>query len=223
MGASMWSWLGRRVEAEVLEIALKHTGKVVEVAKAAEKLFRAYADGDASAAEAAKAEVFKAESEADDIKREAIRLMSEGLIHPIDREELIRLILTVDDIAAYLKGAARRAGMMGPESINKEIRVMAADMASKTRVAAEKLLEAVSIIRSDPKKALALADEVERIEEDVDDMRAQALAKVFEFCDKCEKISACLIAKEIIDSIENATDRCEDASDVIRSIALLRA
>ena len=223
MGSSMWSWLGRRVEAEVLEIALKHVRKVVEAAQAAERLFRAYAEGDAPAADAARAEVFRAESEADDIKREAIRLMSEGFIHPIDREELIRLILTVDDIAAYLKGAARRAGMVPPDSIDKGVRALAADMASRVRASAERLLEAVEVIRKDPKKALALADEVERIEEEVDDIRAQALAKVLEFCDACDRMSACLIAKEIVDSIENASDRCEDAGDVIRSIALLRA
>ena len=223
MGSSMWSWLGRRVEAEVLEIALKHVRKVVEAAVAGERLFRAYADGDVGAAEAAKADVFRAESEADDIKREAIRLMSEGFIHPIDREELIRLILTVDDIAAYLKGAARRAGMVPPDRIDKGIRALAADMASRVRAAAERLVEAVAVLRKEPRKALSLADEVERIEEEVDEVRAQALAKVLEFCDKCEVMSACLIAKEIIDSIENASDRCEDAGDVIRSIALMRA
>lgn len=223
MGSSMWSWLGRRVEAEVLEIALKHARKVVEAAAAAEKLFREYASGNAPASEAARAEVFRAESEADDVKREAIRLMSEGLIHPIDREELIRLILTVDDVAAYLKGAARRAGMVGPELIDEGVRALAAEMASRVRAQAEKLYTAVEVIRRDPKKALTLADEVERIEEEVDEVRAQALAKVLEFCDRCERMSACIIAKEIVDSIENASDRCEDSADVIRSIALMRA
>ncbi len=39
----------------------------------------------------------------------------------------------------------------------------------------------------------------------------------------CEesKISQCLMLKEVMDSIENSADKCEDVADVLRSIALL--
>jgi len=33
--------------------------------------------------------------------------------------------------------------------------------------------------------------------------------------------SNCILVREIITTIENAADRCEDAADVLRSIALL--
>ena len=67
---------------------------------------------------------------------------------------------------------------------------------------------------------MKIADKIEALEEEVDEIRVMGLAKVLEWCDKTGP-SACIIAKEAVDSIENAEDRCEDVADVIRSIALL--
>jgi len=53
--------------------------------------------------------VFESERKADDIKRRIIRELSEEFVHPIDREELIRLILATDDIATFAKEASRMA------------------------------------------------------------------------------------------------------------------
>ncbi|MBS7621781.1 DUF47 family protein, partial [Candidatus Bathyarchaeota archaeon] len=41
-------------------------------------------------------------------KEEIISEISRGPFHPIDREDIIELVLTIDDIAANLKSASRK-------------------------------------------------------------------------------------------------------------------
>ena len=151
-----------------------------------------------------------------------LRELNKGYIHPIGRDELIRLVLVGDDIAAYLKAVVRKACMSEPSEIPEEIKDYAIRMAEEIHDATTKLVEAVSLVKKEPKKALELADEVEKIEEEIDDIRDEALRSVFNICNN-SKPSTCLISKEIIDSLENSSDRCEDTGDVIRSIAVMNA
>ncbi|OYT50709.1 MAG: hypothetical protein B6U76_12265 [Desulfurococcales archaeon ex4484_217_2] len=104
--------------------------------------------------------------------------------------------------------------------IPEEILKILYEMASKVYESTLLIRDAIMEIYENPKEALEIADKIEALEEEVDEIRVTGLAKILEWCNKTEP-SACIIAKETIDSIENAEDRCEDVADVIRSIALL--
>ncbi len=221
MGAPTWSWISRRVEKEVLRRALEHIEKISQVAAETVKVMEALKASQPPQVLEAFQRVDKLEGEADEIKRNIIKEMSEGFIHPIDREELMRLILVADDIAAYLKAASRRATMIDPDKLDAAIKEYAVKMSEEVAKAASLLKNAIEGLVSNPRNSLKLADNVERIEEQVDDLRDDALREVMKFCDKAT-VSACIIGKEIIDSLENSSDRCEDVADVVRSIAVMR-
>ncbi len=221
MGGSTWAWVSRRVEAQVLTGAIKHLSKVIEVAKATEELFSRFLRGDSEGFKGLCREVHRLEGEADAIKRELLKELSKGLIHPISREELVRLVLINDDIAVYLKAATRRACLVEPNVVSEGIKELVLSMVRKVREATELLKEAIEELSRDPRKSLELADRVESIEEEVDELRINALAKVLKFCDE-SRPSACIVAKEVVDAVENSADRCEDSADVIRSVAILR-
>ena len=221
MGAPTWSWISRRVEKEVLRRALEHIEKISQVAAETVKVMEALKASQPPQVLEAFQRVDKLEGEADEIKRNIIKEMSEGFIHPIDREELMRLILVADDIAAYLKAASRRATMIDPDKLDAAIKEYAVKMSEEVAKATSLLENAIEGLVSNPRNSLKLADNVERIEEQVDDLRDDALREVMKFCDKAT-VSACIIGKEIIDSLENSSDRCEDVADVVRSIAVMR-
>ena len=222
MGATTWSWIARTVETMVISKALEHISRVIEVAECAHKLFLKFRDGSREGVLSTYSCVYESEKKADEVKRTIIKELSEGFIHPIDREELIRLVLTVDDIAAYVKAACRRACLVNPRDVDPTIRDYLIEMISRVVKSVKLLKEAIEVLRKEPKKALELADNVERIEEEVDEIRIKALAEVLKLCDK-SRPSVCLMAKDIVDSLENSEDRCEDSADVIRSIAILRS
>jgi len=217
---TMWSWIAKRKEREVISICIKHVDKVIEVAKYAKDLMNAYANGMIDKVKELYREVFDREKEADDIKRSIIAELSKGIFHPIDREDLVRLTLTIDDVAAYLKAASRRLMLLIPTRVSKEISNLLILMASKVYEATMLIKDAIIELVEDPRKSLKLADDIERIEEEVDDIRMKALEEVLKWCEEV-KVSPCIICKEVVDSLENAADKCEDVADVIRAIALL--
>jgi len=221
MGAPTWAWISRRVEAKVIGRALEHASKIIEVAEVSYKLFQEFKEGSADKVKKTYGVVHQLEKEADDIKRSILKELSRGFIHPIDREELVRLVLINDDIAAYLKAATRRASLVEPNEITVVIRNLITKMVERVVESTKLLKKAIEALVNNPENALELADSVERLEEEVDEIRMEALAEVLKFCDKARP-SACIIAKEIVDSVENSEDRCEDSADVIRSIVVLR-
>ncbi len=218
--ASTWSWISRRRQTEIIQKYSTHIVKVIEVVEHTHDMIKAYSEGKIDDARKKYEEAFNAEREADEIKRKIIEELSTEVFHPIDREELIRLILTTDDIAAYAKAATRRLLLVLNDKLNQEIVSKLLEMASKLYEAVKLLKEAANQLLYNPREALKIADKIERLEEEIDDIRMEALGKVLRFCNEA-KPSLCLISKELVDSLENASDRCEDTADVIRSIALL--
>ncbi len=218
--ASTWAWIGRRRQREIIALCLSHINKVIDEAQHLKKLLEHCLKRERSEAEKEFEEVFRIEREADDIKRNIFMELSKGIFHPIDREDLIRLVLTADDIADYVKSASRKLMLPSSSKIPEEIFKTLYEMASKVYESTLLIKDAIMEIYENPKEALEIAEKIERLEEEVDEIRVTGLAKVLEWCDKTNP-SACIIAKETIDSIENAEDRCEDVADVIRSIALL--
>jgi len=218
--ASTWAWIGRRRQREIIALCLSHISKIVEESQHLKKLLECFLKRNRGSAEREYEKIFNLEREADDIKRNIFMELSKGIFHPIYREDLIRLVLTADDIAAYVKSASRKLILPSSSKIPEEILKVLYEMASKVYESTLLIKDAIMEIYENPKEALEIANKIETLEEEVDEIRIAGLAKVLEWCDKTEP-SACIIAKETVDSIENAEDRCEDVADVIRSIALL--
>jgi len=217
---STWAWVGRRKERGVIAMCIEHLGKVIRVAELFEEMITKYIRKSYDDVRKLYTSIFNAEREADDVKRKIIAELSKGMFHPIDREELIRLVLTSDDIAAYLKAAARKLLLVLPADLPRELLDQCLIMSQRITNACKLIKDAVINLADDPQQSLKLADKVERIEEEIDEMRVKALELVLNKCREIE-VPACIVTKDFVDDIEGASDKCEDVADVIRSIALL--
>jgi predicted phosphate transport protein (TIGR00153 family) len=203
-------------------MSIEHISKVASVVNYAVKVLEAYASGNAPEASMWWNEVFKAEKEADDIKRKLIAELSSGVFHPIDRETILRLVLGSDDIAAYAKAWSRRTMLMIPLQgrLPDSTATKLVNMGKKVLEATKLVKMAIEKLVEDPRAVLGLANEIERIEEEVDDIRIDVFNEIIELCDKVNT-SFCILSKELMDSVENAADKCEDVADILRSLALL--
>jgi len=222
--ASTWGWISRRREEEILGLEKKHLAHILEVARNARALIDELETGDAARIEEAYRRVKEAERKADQVKDEIIEQLSAGLFHPIDREELLRMVLVADDIADHLNAGSRRlllftrAGGRVPGQVLESMKTI-------TQIAVEaveKLIEAVEGLRRDPGRAVQLAAEVERLEEQADEARSRGEESVIAWCDREGRPGSCIALYNALESLETATDKCEDAGDVVRSIAVLR-
>jgi predicted phosphate transport protein (TIGR00153 family) len=218
MGAK-WSWLSKRREGEVISRCIKHIDKIIEETEAFIKELEAMEKTDIDSVNEYYKKVFDAERKADEIKTSIIDELSKELIHPMSREEIIRLILTSDDIANALKAAGRRLTLVRPPYIPIDITRIFLTMAEKIREQVILLKQAIELLSRDPVKSIELAEKVERLEEEIDDIRIDAELKVLKMCNEA-RTSLCIITYMILDIIEEASDRAEDVGDVVRSIAL---
>jgi len=214
-------WLARKREKELLNLCKAHADKVVETVIHLRQVVHSFCDDDSEGMQKGFKLVFDKEREADEVKRKILDELSRGLFHPIDREEVVRFVLTADDVAANAKAAARKIRSSSLEVVTDEIKEGLKGLSEMLISIVEKMRDAFNKLIKDPKGAIKTADEVERIEEEIDDYRVELIEKILKFGDKAKSLSAWLMLKEAVESMENVADRSEDVADVIRSIAIL--
>lgn len=214
-------WLSRKKEKEILGKCKLHADAVVATVAEMKKVVYSFCEGDLESIKRGFEMVFNQERDADNLKREILEELSRGLFHPITREEVVRVVLTSDDVAANAKSAARKISASSSKDLPDEIKDGLRGLADMDVGIAEKMREALIKLLEDPKVAIEVTNEVERMEEEIDDYRVALIEKILEYGDKVKSIGAWLMLKEAVENMENVADRSEDVADVVRSIAIL--
>jgi predicted phosphate transport protein (TIGR00153 family) len=164
----------------------------------------------------AKAErVKRIEHECDDITHAVVEALHKTFITPLDRNDIYRLITKMDDIMDLVEAVSDRLALYGIPQMTKE----AADLVATLVASAEHVLIAVSGIRelSKPSGILQACVEINRLENVADQQLRGALARLFR--DEKDPISV-IKWKEIYETLEAATDRCEDVANIIEGVVL---
>ncbi len=214
-------WLSRREEKKVLNMCKKHLDKTVETVKAMARVVHSFCEEDFNALEVHYQKTFDSEREADKIKHQILYDVSKGPLHPIDREEIIRLVLTVDDIAENAKSGARKLRITSKENLTNEIKINLKEMANRCVEIVEKVRIAFIALSKGVDVAIKEADEVELLEESIDEFRIGLIKLVLKYGDETKKIGSWLMLLNAIENMEEVADHSEDVADVIRSIAIL--
>jgi len=184
---------------------------------------QAFSSNNSEDMEKAFKEIFRLEREADDEKENIIVELSKGPFHPMDREDIMRLVLTMDDIAANIKAASRKLLYLDPVEVPAVVKKDVTELINMVYDIVMSLGEALKGLIEGSKDVLKLADNVERKEEAIDEFRVGLIAKVLEWGEKAKRISALLMLKEAVENLEEAADRTEDVADIIRGIVAVGA
>ena len=144
-----------------------------------------------------------------------IRMLNQTFITPFDREDIHRLSSSLDDVLDFVNGAAVRMTLyrvtVPPPA--------AIDLAALIVKQSEELSLAVSLLESN-QKVLDHCVEVNRLENEADRVSRRAIAELFEH----EKDPIQLIKiKELYEVLETATDKAEDAANVLEAVVLKSA
>jgi predicted phosphate transport protein (TIGR00153 family) len=155
------------------------------------------------------------EHECDEITHAVVEALHKTFITPIDRNDIYRLITKMDDIMDFVEAAADRLALYDIPTMTKE----AGDLARCLVQSAEHVLGAVSSIRDlgKPNGILQHCIEINRLENVADGILRSALARLF----REERDPIAVIKwKEIYETLETATDRCEDVANIIEGVVL---
>ena len=216
-------WIGRGREKHILELCDTHAHEVLETVAGMNRAILSFCELDSKGAEAGYQDAFKSERDADRIKREILEGLSKGIFHPISRDELIRFVMISDEIAANAKAAARKIGFIKPNRIRRELRDVLKTLSGELIEISNRLYEAFTAVMKEPKSAVALSHKVEELEEKIDDLRYEKIfPKLSNWHKAIKDTGLSLILEKVLDNMENVADLCEDASDIIRCIAVSR-
>jgi uncharacterized protein len=158
------------------------------------------------------------EHKGDDITHQIYSELGASFITPFDREDIHALASKLDDILDFLRGAAMRISLYRVEQITPDME----DLSRMLEDAVVHLHRAIPLLR-DMKNADAIQESlvvIHSLENEADDLFERAIAALFEHC----RDPILLIkTKEILVSLETATDQCEGAANVMESILVKNA
>lgn len=210
-------WLGMAEEKSILEDAKKHVEETCKTVTYFAEAVKAFIQSDLNAKSAAIESVRESEHQADILRAKMVTALSEGLLLPPDREDMMHFVNTLDKIADWTNGAARLLGFIEqklPESILKNIS-MATELIFRS---VNTLKEAVnSLTKNDLKKALIDCEEVDRIEHEADDQKKLLIEAIIHA--KLEPTTL-LLTYQLAEYLEGVTDKIEDAADFVKVVAI---
>ena len=153
------------------------------------------------------------EHQGDQTTHQVIKRLNTTFVTPIDREDLYALAGRLDDVLDCIDAVAERLVIYRIKEPSSACRAMA-DVIVDTVHAMHR---AVGTLRQHVEAFHEQAVEVHRLENRADDLLRESLADLF---DHEPDPIAVIKWKEIYETMETVTDRCEDVANVIESIVL---
>lgn len=152
------------------------------------------------------------EHKGDEVVHKIANELTKTFVTPIDHEDISKLTSRLDDILDYIEAASHRMW-------SYEIKSVPPDMVKLTEVLVKSSREVNHAVK-DLRNFKSAGEinkhciEINRLENMGDDITHAAVASLF------KKYSALDIIKlkEIYEYLEEATDKCEDAADVIKDV-----
>jgi predicted phosphate transport protein (TIGR00153 family) len=194
-------------EREFLALLDSSARNVLKSARALQAMFDDYVDP-----EARWRALEEAEHEGDSITHTIMKKLNQTFIPFIDRRNLQALASALDDVVDGIEAVASRMVMYKIEQPTAESR----EIVGLIVASAEQIVKAVSHLPNFDDVESACV-EINRLENAADDTYRRSVAALFEGPRPVLEITKW---KEIYETLEVVTDRCEDVADVVESIAL---
>jgi predicted phosphate transport protein (TIGR00153 family) len=155
------------------------------------------------------------EHRGDDMTHAIITKLNQTFITPFDREDIHKLASSLDDVLDYLNSASDRLVLYKIQSAPPE----AKKLAELVVMQCEELHKAVKNLEKHD-HVLEHCVEINRLENEADTVSRRAIGHLF---DQERDPIALIKLKELYEVLETATDKAEDAANVLESVVLKSA
>lgn len=154
------------------------------------------------------------EHQGDDFVHEIFEELNKTFITPIDHEDISGLASAFDDVLDYIDGTATRFVLYEIEKPEENM-IKLAEVIVKQVTELNSAIFGLRNIKN-PRDIEKKCIEVNRLENIADDIYKTSVAQLFKRKDAIEIMKL----KEIYERLEFATDKCEDAANVISDIVV---
>jgi uncharacterized protein len=160
-------------------------------------------------------EIKEIEHKCDFLTHEIIQRLHRTFVTPLDREDIFALARSLDDVMDAIDATAAIVRLYQIKTVRQDAR----DLARIIMASAEQVVKALKALER--KKGVAEpAVEINRLENEADRAHQAAVRRLFE--EEQDPIQI-MKWKEILDFLEDATDRCEDVANVLEGVVVKHA
>lgn len=156
------------------------------------------------------------EHKGDTLTHEIVKKLNRSFITPIDREDILAMASAIDDVIDLIHAAATRINLFKITEPTPQAKELGFIILKATR----ELKRGIARMSSRISEVYEHCVEVNSLENEADRVCRDAIAYLFEH----ERDPITILKwKEIYETLETATDRCEDAANVLEGVALKNA
>jgi predicted phosphate transport protein (TIGR00153 family) len=155
------------------------------------------------------------EHQGDFVTHEIFELLHKTFITPLDPSDIETLARALDDVVDFIHAAADALLLYQVE----KPRSYARELALIIHAATKEIAAAIGLLREKKRlpEILKHVHEINRLENDADRITRAAISELIEQRDDLFEL---MRWKEIYSHLEDATDRCEDVADVLRTVVI---
>ena len=157
-------------------------------------------------------EIKQIEHKCDFLTHEIIQRLNKTFVTPIDREDIHSLARTLDDVMDAIDAAASLIPLYHIKNVIPGARELTRIISSST----DQIVLAVQALER-RQGVLERAVEINRLENEADRAHQRAVGQLFE-----EEHDPIVVMKwkEILDRLEDSTDRCEDVANLLENVVV---
>ncbi len=199
-------------ETKFFDMFAQISGNLIEGARVLHDLL---SDWDYQRLPAVAQQIRAIEHRGDEMTHQLLIKLNQTFITPFDREDIHMLASSLDDVLDFIYGASNRLVTYKITQPTPSAKILAGIILTQ----AEELGRAVKLLEKDH-ALLSHCVEVNRLENEADQVAQEAIGRLF---DGGYDPITLIKLKELLEILEEATDKAEDAANVLETVVLKSA
>jgi predicted phosphate transport protein (TIGR00153 family) len=206
---------GKAPEIEVLEIIEEHLKLCCESTETLLEAVKIKLSG--SEPDDLLNKVVLTERRADDVRREIVSKLAEGVLPPMSKEDLMHLVLKQDKVADWTKESGDFLRLINIGNLTEQLKEALIELVVRNTETNTALQEVLAYLYEDWEKAVEKCQVVEDKETKVDLQYFKFLELLFKSGLENKKI---ILLNELARNLEKISDNAEDTSDLMKVVSI---
>ncbi|MCW3991296.1 MAG: DUF47 family protein [Candidatus Bathyarchaeota archaeon] len=220
MSRRLFGWFAPKRGEKVLNMVEDHLELTKRAVSDLYRMVEAAGKGEAADSKIFFESLSQMEMKADELRRDMIDELTKSEMFPEEREDLMELVRAVDWVADWSREAGRILVIIPFERAPEEMKAAAQNMCRANNDCVTVLARCVKVLPMDSNEAISLANEVEVLEEEIDELYSVARRNLATLEFKGFTVGALILLNMFLDALETIADWCENTVDIVRAIAV---
>jgi predicted phosphate transport protein (TIGR00153 family) len=216
---SLESWLKTRRKVQSIQMTAEHAKSAIDASEHLQRCINYALEGKKAELARSFSTLQIKEREADGIKRRIIDELAKGDLPSNEREDLMRLARSIDQVIDWMNETGRILVEFDVYHMPSEVKAIIPDMIRTASRCVVSLNDCVyKLTERQFAEALTAADGVERLEEEMDALYQKGRGILGRLKDV--DVGQAILLSQFFDAMESVSDRCEDVCDEVRVIVV---